>query len=80
MSIVPILSALPISLAGWGVREFSVVALLGLLGIKREAALLLSVEFGLIGTLMSLPGGAIWLAIRQNGATAASVVQSETVP
>lgn len=80
MSIVPILSALPISLAGWGVREFSVVALLGLLGIEREAALLLSVEFGLIGTLMSLPGGAIWLAIRRNGATAASVVQSETVP
>jgi uncharacterized membrane protein YbhN (UPF0104 family) len=77
--IVTIVSALPISLAGWGVREFSVVTLLGLLGIEREAALLLSVEFGLIGTLMSLPGGVIWLAIRRNGATAASVVHSETV-
>jgi len=66
MSIVTILSNLPISLAGWGVREFSVVALLGLLGIEREAALLLSVEFGLIGALMSLPGGAIWLATRRN--------------
>jgi len=80
MSIVPIVSALPISLAGWGVREFSVVALLGILGIEREAALLLSVEFGLIGMLMSLPGGVIWLAIRRTGATAASVVHSETVP
>jgi glycosyltransferase 2 family protein len=80
MSTVTIVSNLPISLAGWGVREFSVVALLGLLGIEREAALLLSVEFGLIGTLMSLPGGAIWLAIRRNGATATSVVQSESVP
>jgi len=73
MSIVPIVSALPISLAGWGVREFSVVALLSILGIEREAALLLSVEFGLIGMLMSLPGGVIWLAIRRNGATAGSV-------
>jgi len=80
MSTVTIVSNLPISLAGWGVREFSVVALLGLLGIEREAAVLLSVEFGLIGTLMSLPGGAIWLAIRRNGATATSVVQSESVP
>jgi uncharacterized membrane protein YbhN (UPF0104 family) len=66
ISVVSIVSALPISLAGWGVREFSVVALLGLLGIEREAALLLSVEFGLIGALMSLPGGAIWLATRRN--------------
>ena len=74
MSIVTIVSALPISVAGWGVREFSVVTLLGLLGIEREAALLLSVEFGLIGMMMSLPGGAIWLAIRWNGTTAASVV------
>jgi uncharacterized membrane protein YbhN (UPF0104 family) len=72
ISIVTIVSALPISLAGWGVREFSIVALLGLLGVEREVALLLSVEFGLIGMLMSLPGGAIWLAIRWNGATAAS--------
>jgi hypothetical protein len=76
MSIVTMVTALPISLAGWGVREFSVVALLGLLGIEREAALLLSVEFGLVGMLMSLPGGAIWLAVRWNGATT-SVVPSE---
>jgi uncharacterized membrane protein YbhN (UPF0104 family) len=75
MSIVTIVSALPISLAGWGVREFSTVALLGLLGIEREAALLLSVEFGLMGMLMSLPGGAIfWFALRRNRTTAASVV------
>lgn len=66
MSIVTLVSALPISLAGWGVREFSVVALLGLLGVDREAALLLSVEFGLLNMLMSLPGGAIWLAMRRD--------------
>jgi glycosyltransferase 2 family protein len=80
MSIVIIVSALPISLAGWGVREFSTVVLLGLLGIEREAALLFSVEFGLIGMLMSLPGGAIWFASRRNRTTPASVVQSEPVP
>jgi len=62
-SIVTLVVALPISLAGWGVREVSFVALLGLLGVDRETALLLSVEFGIIVTLMSLPGGVIWLTL-----------------
>ena len=65
MSIVTFVAALPISFAGWGVREISVVALLGLLGVDRAAALLLSVEFGIIATLMSLPGGLIWLTLRE---------------
>ncbi len=70
MSIVTFISALPISFAGWGVREVSVVALLGLLGVDREAALLLSVEVGILGMFMNLPGGAIWLMMRRQNCTA----------
>jgi len=70
MSFVAFATALPISLAGWGVREVSLVSLLGLLGIDREAALVLSVEFGIICTLMSLPGGVIWLGLRDRRALA----------
>jgi glycosyltransferase 2 family protein len=66
MSLVTLVSALPISFGGWGVREVSVVALLGLLGVDRAAALAMSVEFGLLVTLMSLPGGLIWLTMRQH--------------
>jgi len=65
MSIIIFVTALPISLAGWGVREVSVVALLGFLGVDHAAALLLSIEFGLLSTLLSLPGGAIWLGLRE---------------
>jgi glycosyltransferase 2 family protein len=61
--IVNFIVALPISLAGWGVREISFVTMLGLLGVDRATALLLSIEFGILGTLMSLPGGAIWLTL-----------------
>jgi glycosyltransferase 2 family protein len=68
MSVVTFVAALPISLAGWGVREVSFVSLLGLLAIDRAAALILSVEFGIITTLVSLPGGLIWLTMRQPGA------------
>src|SRR5262249_59769002 len=63
-SMMTLVVALPISVAGWGVREVSLVALLGLLGVDREAALALSVELGLIGTLLSLPGGLVWLTLR----------------
>jgi hypothetical protein len=66
-SIVAVFVALPISMAGWGVREVSVVAFLGLVGVDREAALILSVEFGLLNTLLSLPGGVIWLTLRDQG-------------
>jgi uncharacterized membrane protein YbhN (UPF0104 family) len=71
-SIVTLLVALPISAAGWGVREVSLVALLGVLGVDREAALVLSVELGLINTLISLPGGLVWLTLRDH--------RSATVP
>ena len=65
-SMMTLVVALPISVAGWGVRELSLVALLGLLGVDREAALALSVELGLIGTLLSLPGGVVWLMLRDH--------------
>ena len=64
MSLTSFAVALPISAAGWGVREASLVTLLGLVGVERSAALLLSVEFGLLTTLLSLPGGVLWLAMR----------------
>ena len=65
-SIMALVVALPISVAGWGVREVSLVALLGVLGVDREAALVLSVELGLINTLISLPGGLVWLTLRDH--------------
>jgi uncharacterized protein (TIRG00374 family) len=64
-SMVTLATALPISIGGWGVREASFVSLLGVLGVDREAALLLSVEFGLLSMLVSLPGGVIWLTLRK---------------
>ena len=65
MALVTLVVILPISIAGWGVREVSFVALLGLLGVEREAALLLSVEVGLLTMLVSLPGAVVWLITRQ---------------
>ena len=69
MSIVTLVAALPISFAGWGIREVSMVTLLGLLGVNQDSALLTSLEFGLLSTLLSLPGGVVFLVLRHRRET-----------
>ncbi len=58
---VILVTTLPISIAGWGVREGAMVAAFGLVGVPSEGALVLSLLFGLIGIITSLPGGLVWL-------------------
>lgn len=55
--------ALPISLAGWGIREGSMVAGFALFGMVGDDALLISLLIGLSVTLMALPGGLAWLSL-----------------
>jgi glycosyltransferase 2 family protein len=61
IQIVAVVNAIPISIGGWGVREAAVVTLFGFIGVEAEAALLLSVELGLLGLIVNLPGGVVWL-------------------
>jgi uncharacterized membrane protein YbhN (UPF0104 family) len=58
---VAIFQLLPLSLGGWGVREASLVILLGTLGIPGETALAASLCIGLSQIVVGLPGGLIWL-------------------
>jgi hypothetical protein len=76
ISMVTLITVLPISLAGWGVREVTVVALLGMLGVEDEAALLLSIEFGLLAMLVSLPGGVLWLFVGRSSNNSVIAAQS----
>lgn len=52
-----IVSALPISIGGFGVREASYVILLRRAGVPATDAALLSVVFGVSFTVVTLPGG-----------------------
>ncbi len=58
---VILLMLLPISLAGWGVREGAMIAALGFIDVPAGEALLLSIAFGLAVLITNLPGGVIWL-------------------
>jgi uncharacterized membrane protein YbhN (UPF0104 family) len=60
MPPVMLLSILPISVAGWGVREGVMVAAFALLGRDAHDAVVLSVAFGLVMLLIGLLGGIIW--------------------
>jgi uncharacterized membrane protein YbhN (UPF0104 family) len=62
--LVMLVTTIPISFGGWGLREASMVGLLGLAGIPQEAALMLSIQLGLLFMLVSLPASLWWLAGR----------------
>ena len=62
--IVPfanVLQTVPVSIAGWGVRESFFVTAFGLIGVAAPSALAISVLFGLLFLASSLPGGVLWL-------------------
>ncbi len=58
---VSLLTVLPISMAGWGVREAGMVAALAFAGVAANDALVVSILFGLLLMLISIPGGVFWL-------------------
>jgi uncharacterized protein (TIRG00374 family) len=70
LPLVFIVSALPISIGGLGVREASYVVLLGRAGVTTTDAALLSVLFGLSFTVATLPGGLALLPKRRRAPTA----------
>ena len=60
--IILLLSAVPISIAGWGVREGMMVTAFGMVGVSQSGSLTLSILFGFAMVAIGLPGGALWLA------------------
>jgi len=58
---VILITALPISISGWGTRELAMVTALGLVGVPGDIALTTSILFGLTCLLTGLPGGLFWL-------------------
>jgi glycosyltransferase 2 family protein len=62
--IVPItnlLIAIPISIAGWGFREGLFIAGLSYLNVPSDAALALSILYGLLMLIVSIPGLVYWI-------------------
>ncbi len=70
--LVVLVTTLPISIAGWGVRESAMVAALGMVGVAADAALSVSLTLGLLVVVTMIPGGLLWLiGRRRDGAVSA---------
>ena len=61
MPIVLVLLIVPISIAGWGLRESLMIVGLGIVGVGATDALLVSMGYGLANLVVGLGGGAWWL-------------------
>jgi glycosyltransferase 2 family protein len=67
--VVTLFTLMPISIAGWGVRESVMIIGLGYINVPPEQALALSILYGLLMGMISLPGGVIWLMINRDNQT-----------
>ena len=68
-AIVPpalVLTVIPISVAGWGVREGALVGLFSLIGADKTAVLMMSLLYGLTLIIVSLPGLVTYLKGRHH--------------
>jgi hypothetical protein len=61
MPLVALLSAIPVSLGGWGVREGSMVIAFSMLGVGAEETIAISVLYGLSGIVSALILAAVFL-------------------
>jgi uncharacterized membrane protein YbhN (UPF0104 family) len=59
MPPIVLVAGMPLSIAGWGLREGAMVAVFALVGVPMDGALLMSVLLGLLLLLVSLPGGLV---------------------
>lgn len=57
-----LLTIVPISLAGWGVRESAMIGIFMLIGAPKELILSVSILYGVMLIIASLPGLFIWLS------------------
>jgi len=60
------LTIIPVSLAGWGIREGTLVALFSLIGADKATILTMSILYGLMQIIVSLPGFIIYLSSRKH--------------
>jgi uncharacterized membrane protein YbhN (UPF0104 family) len=58
---VMLLTSLPISFAGWGLREGALIIALGVYQVSQETALALSLIYGVLHLVSAVPGLILWI-------------------
>ena len=59
--LMVLITTLPISIAGWGVRESFLVLSVSLFGVDRVKSVSFSIIYGFLVLIFSIPGSSMWL-------------------
>lgn len=73
MPPVLLISTIPISIAGWGVRESAMVAAFAFAGLAQSDGLTLSLLYGAVSFALGVVGGAVWITSGMRFAPSASL-------
>jgi hypothetical protein len=75
MPPVLLIATVPISIAGWGVRESSMIAAFAYAGLAESDGLTLSILFGAVSFVIGIIGGIVWISSGLRTATFAPPVE-----
>ena len=62
MPPVLLIATVPISIAGWGVRESGMIAAFSYAGLAESDGLTLSILFGAVSFIIGMVGGVVWIS------------------
>ena len=62
MPPVLLIATVPISIAGWGVRESGMIAAFAYAGLAESDGLTLSILFGAVNFVIGIVGGIVWIS------------------
>ena len=62
MPPVLLISTIPVSIAGWGVRESSMIVAFAFAGLAQSDGLTLSILYGAASFIVGVAGGIVWIA------------------
>ena len=67
LPLVTLLTFIPVSIAGWGVREVLMMSAFALIDVPAAAALAVSIKLGLASLALGLVGGLVWIVLPAKG-------------
>jgi len=65
--VITLISMIPISLNGMGLREYAFVSLFTAIGVSREGSIALGLLSSAILVVSAIPGGVLYLLFKQRG-------------
>lgn len=76
--VVLLVAMMPISIAGWGLRESAMAAILGYAGVGHSVGVLISMLYGACLLFLGLIGGVLWALGQEEGAVPFRVIGPAT--